>query len=101
MLQLSVPIPRILGKQEIEIDMTINGEKQKMHFMVEVYPWESCVKEDSENRIDCIRDLVQEYDKEWSIYHIGMPTDNYVPLTFVKTKDWIRQRTALKRAVSN
>lgn len=100
MLQLSVPIPNIEGKQEIEIDMTVNGQKQKMHFMVEVFPWEACVT-DSDNRVDCIRELVHDYGKEWSIYNIGVPTDNYVPLTFVKTEDWIKQRQALQNAVSN
>ena len=100
MLQLSVPIPNIEGKQEIEIDMTVNGKKQKMHFMVEVFPWEACVT-DSDNRVDCIRELVHDYGKEWSIYNIGVPTDNYVPLTFVKTEDWIKQRQALQNAVAN
>lgn len=99
MLQLSVPIPNIKGKQEIEIDMTINGQKQKMHFMVEVFPWEACVV-DTDNRVDCIRELVSDYGQEWSIYNIGIPTDDYVPLTFVKTEDWIRQRHALQEAVT-
>jgi len=98
MLQLSVPIPNITGRQEIEIDMTINGEKQKMHFMVEVYPWSACPATDA-NRINCIRDLVKDYGNEWTIYDIGMPTDTYVPLTFVKTQDWQRQREALVAAV--
>ncbi len=99
MLQLSVPIPNIEGKQEIEIDMTINGQKQKMHFMVEVFPWEACVTE-SDNRVDCIRELVHDYGSEWTIYNIGIPTENYVPLTFVKTIDWIKQRQALQSAIS-
>jgi hypothetical protein len=98
MLQLSVPIPNITGRQEIEIDMTINGQKQKMHFMIEVYPWKMCPS-DQENRIQCIRDLVRDYGQEWTIYDIGIPTEKYVPLTFVKTEDWNRQRKALVAAV--
>jgi hypothetical protein len=98
MLQLSVPIPNVAGRQEIEIDMTINGEKQKMHFMIEVYPWETCPG-NRENRIECIRDLVKDYGNEWTVYDIGIPTEKYVPLTFVKTDDWKRQREALVAAV--
>lgn len=98
MLQLSVPIPNITGRQDIEIDMTVNGKKQKMHFIIEVYPWESC-KSNPENRIDCIRQLVSDYGQEWTIYDIGIPTDKYVPLTFVKTQDWKEQRDALVAAV--
>ncbi|MCB0666591.1 MAG: hypothetical protein KDC80_12235 [Saprospiraceae bacterium] len=98
MLQLSVPIPNITGRQDIEIDMTVNGKTQKMHFIIEVYPWDSCENE-TENRINCIRQLVQDYGKDWTIYDIGIPTEKYVPLTFVKTQDWQKQRDALVSAV--
>ena len=98
MLQLSVPIPNITGRQDIEIDMTVNGKTQKMHFIIEVYPWDSC-ENATENRINCIRQLVQDYGKDWTIYDIGIPTEKYVPLTFVKTQDWQKQRDALVSAV--
>lgn len=98
MLQLSVPIPNITGRQDIEIDMTVNGKTQKMHFIIEVYPWDSC-EDKTENRINCIRQLVQDYGKDWTIYDIGIPTEKYVPLTFVKTQDWQKQRDALVSAV--
>lgn len=100
MLQLAIPIPNIKGKQEIEIEMTVNGKHQKMHFIVELFPWDACdVKTD--NRIDCIRDLVHNYGKDWMIYHIGIPSEDYVPLTFVKTKDWNRQRKLIVDAVTS
>ncbi len=100
MLQLSVPIPNIQGKQDIEIDMTVNGQKQKMHFIVEVFPWDAC-EVDTENRVDCIRELVDQYGKDWTIYDIGIPTDNYVPLTFVNTADWSKQRSLLRQALKD
>ena len=100
MLQLAIPIPHIKGKQDIEIEMKVNGEKQKMHFVVEVYPWDAC-DFDQAGRIQCIRDIVKDYGDEWMIYHIGMPTDDYVPLTFVKTEDWVRQRYLIKEALEN
>ena len=98
MLQLAIPIPSLPGTQDIEIEMTINNQKQKMHFRVQVYEWDDC-KTYKENRIECIRALVEEYGEDWMIYNIGMPTDNYVPLTFVKTKDWSRQRQLMMEAV--
>lgn len=98
MLQLSVPIPNITGRQDIEIDMKVNGQSQKMHFIIEVYPWDSC-EDQAEKRINCIRQLVQDYGSEWTIYDIGIPTEKYVPLTFVKTQDWQKQRDALVAAV--
>ena len=98
MLQLAIPIPSIPGRQDIDIEMTINGQKQKMHFMVELYEWDDC-KSFDENRIECIRDLVKDYGEEWMVYHIGMPTERYVPMTFVKTEDWKRQRQLMMEAV--
>ena len=98
MLQLAIPIPSITGTQDIEIEMTINNQRQKMHFRVEVYSWNDCEML-TENRIDCIRDLVNKYGKEWMIYHIGIPTEDYVPLTFVKTEDWERQRRLILEVV--
>jgi hypothetical protein len=99
MLQLAIPIPNIKGKQDIEIEMTVNGQKQKMHFIVELFPWDACTL-NTENRIDCIRDLAHSYGDEWMIYHIGIPSEDYVPLTFVKTEDWTRQRKLIIEAVS-
>ncbi|MDH3649560.1 MAG: hypothetical protein OEQ53_07745 [Saprospiraceae bacterium] len=98
MLQLAIPVPNIQGKQDIEIEMTVNGKRQKMHFVIEVFPWDACEKS-TEDRVDCIRDLIQGYGDDWMIYNIGIPTDKYVPLTFVKAEDWYRQRVLLMEAV--
>ncbi len=98
MLQLAIPIPNIKGKQEIEIDMTINNEKQKMRFIVDIYPWDEC-ESLTNDRIDCIRELIHDYGDDWMIYHIGMPTEDYVPLTFVHKEDWARQRRLVRSAV--
>lgn len=100
MLQLAIPLPNVQGKQDIEIEMTVNGQRQKMHFVVEVYRWDECGI-DTENRVDCIRQLVTDYGDDWMIYNIGMPTDDYVPLTFVKTEDWARQRLLMMNTLNN
>lgn len=87
MLNLAIPIPNVPGKQDIEIEMTMNGERQKLRYRVEVFEWADCLV-GSRDRVDCIRDVVAAYHDEWEIYHIGQPTDNYVPLTFIKKEDW-------------
>ncbi len=69
-----------------------------MHFRVELYEWDDC-KSAEENRIECIRNLVDDYGTEWMVYQIGIPNDKYVPMTFVKTKDWERQRQLVMEAV--
>ncbi len=98
MLQLAIPIPSLPGRQEIDIEMAVNGQKQKMHFRMELYRWEDCVAS-REDRIECIQELLQDYGDEWMIYHIDIPTEEYVPLTFVKTIDWKRQRSLMMEAL--
>lgn len=98
MLQLAIPIPNLPGRQDIDIEMTVNGQKQKISFRVELYEWDDC-KSPEENRIECIRNLVDDYGDEWTVYNIGIPNDKYVPLTFVKTADWERQRRVMLEAV--
>ncbi|MFK8007624.1 MAG: hypothetical protein AB8H03_14690 [Saprospiraceae bacterium] len=98
MIQLSIPIPNLSGRQDIDIAMTVNGQKQKIQFRVEVYEWDDC-KSPEENRIECIRNLVEDYKEEWMVYNIGIPNDKYVPLTFVKISDWERQRLLMLEAV--
>ncbi len=87
MLNLAIPIPNVPGQQDIEIEMSMNGRRQKLRYRVEVIRWED-YQVLPEERANCIRDLLRVYDKDWVIYHIGMPTDNYVPLTFINQQDW-------------
>jgi hypothetical protein len=39
---IAIPIPHIPGKQDIEIEVTINGAKQQLHYRVELFYWEDC-----------------------------------------------------------
>jgi len=92
MINLAIPIPSAPGQQDIEIEMSMNGIKQKLHYRVEVIRWSECrIGLESEDRAACVRDLVQSYDTDWVIYHIGVPTEAYVPLTFIKKEDWAAQ----------
>ena len=37
MSYIAIPIPNIPGKQEIEIEVTINGQKQALHYRIELF----------------------------------------------------------------
>jgi len=90
MLNLAIPIPDSPGQQDIEIEMSMNGRRQRLRYRVEVIPWSEC-QTGAENRVDCIRDVVRQYDQDWVIYHIGTPTERYIPLTFINRTDWAAQ----------
>jgi hypothetical protein len=91
MSYIAIPIPTIPGKQNIEIEVTINGQKQELHYRVELFYWSDCDMP-SMDRVDCIQHLLSKYDENWMLYYIGAPTEEFVPITFVKKEDWKRQR---------
>lgn len=91
MAYIAVPIPPLPGKQDIEIEVTINGQKQQLHYRVELFYWEECGVPVID-RAECIRQMLSNYDEDWTLYYIGTPTDAFVPITFVKKGDIARQR---------
>lgn len=106
MSYIAIPIPNLPGKQDIEIDVTINGQKQALHYRVELFYWGDCVGLAQDppsfehgtldrvafDRVDCIRQHLSSYDKDWALNYIGSPTDEFVPVTFVKKEDLAKQR---------
>jgi len=98
MSHIAIPIPPGSGKQEIEIEMTINGQKQQLHYRVELFYWEDC-EIPVVNRVECIKNMLSDYDDDWMIYFIGDPNKEYVPITFIKKEDWKKKKQMMKEAI--
>ncbi|MBX2842644.1 MAG: hypothetical protein KTR26_12810 [Flammeovirgaceae bacterium] len=86
MKSIAIELPNIAGKHEIEVDVKINGKKTSYYYKVEIFRWEDC-DQPRENRVECIKQMVTTYDGEWSLAHIGMPTDDFIPITFQKKEN--------------
>ncbi|MDJ1481833.1 hypothetical protein QNI16_15135 [Cytophagaceae bacterium YF14B1] len=86
MAHIAIPIPSTPGKQEIEIEVSINGQKQQLHYRIELFYWDEC-DVPVIDRAECIRHMLQQYDQDWTLYYIGSPTQKFVPITFVKRDD--------------
>jgi hypothetical protein len=95
MAHIAIPIPSLPGKQEIEIEVTINGLKQQLHYRVELFYWDEC-EFPTVDRAECIRNMLSRYDQDWTLYYIGSPTEEFVPITFVKRADLPLQRKLTK-----
>lgn len=91
MSHIAIPIPKGRGKQEIEVEITINGEKQQVHYKVELFYWDDC-EIPTVNRVECIRNLLNDYDQDWALYYIGEPNEEFIPITFIRKEDWERKR---------
>ncbi len=95
MAHIAIPIPPGNGKQEVEIEVTINGQKQELHYRVELFYWEDC-EIPTIDRAECISHMLNGYDDAWSLYFIGSPNEDFVPITFVKREDLKKQRSLLQ-----
>lgn len=82
---IGIDIPQLNEEQDIEVEVRVNGVKKQYHYRVEIFHWEDCPYP-PEDRVECIRHLVNSYDKSWDLTHIGLPTDEYIPITFRKKR---------------
>lgn len=83
MSHIAIPIPTFTDKQDILIEVTVNNEKQSLHYKVEIFYWEDC-NNPKGHRADCLSEMLAKHDPEWTVYYIGSPTDKFVPITFIK-----------------
>ncbi|MEQ9442280.1 MAG: hypothetical protein RIG62_24780 [Cyclobacteriaceae bacterium] len=86
---IAIPLPTAHGHQDIEVDIRVNGELQSQNYRVEVFYWKDCQVRRGDaryHRAECIREILNNYDKNWQLYYIGMPTEDYVPITFMQRR---------------
>ncbi|MCP1384133.1 MULTISPECIES: hypothetical protein [Runella] len=86
MAHIAIPIPSQLGKQDIEVEVSINGQRQALHYRVELFYWNECGMP-TVDRAECLRHILSEYDKDWTLYYMGSPTEQFIPITFVRKKE--------------
>lgn len=82
---IGIEIPQLNEEQEIEVEVKVNGIKKQYNYRVEIFYWNQCPFP-TEDRVECIRQLVNSYDDAWGLTHIGLPTEDYIPITFRKKR---------------
>lgn len=88
---IAIPIPTSSEKQDINIEVSINNQKQSLHYKVELFYWDDC-KNALSHRADCISEMLANHDPNWLLYYIGAPTDEFVPITFMEKNNDITKR---------
>lgn len=83
---IGIEIPQLNEEQEIEVEVKVNGIKKQYNYRVEIFYWDQCPFP-TEDRVDCIKQLVSGYDSDWDLTHIGLPTDDYITITFRKKRN--------------
>jgi len=85
MREVVIQIPTLETEQNIEIDVRINGKKRTMKYRVEIVDFE---EEDpsSEVKVDTLRRVIKEHDKDWELIQIGAPLKDSIPVMFRKKR---------------
>lgn len=83
MREVVLQIPSFEAEQNIDIDVKINGKKRTMHYRVEIIEWEDYDGE-SDDKVEVLKRVIKEHDKDWQLIQIGIPTDKNIPIMFRK-----------------
>jgi hypothetical protein len=86
MAHIAIPIPSQLGSQDIEVEVSINGQRQALHYRVELFFWNEYGVPPA-NRAECLNHILSNYDQNWTLYYIGLPTEKSIQITFVRKKE--------------
>lgn len=80
MKDICIPIPHFGEHQIAEVEVTVNGKKQKFNFRVESFDWDGEVNSseanlaDTEEKIRKLRENIETYDKDWQMVQIYTPS---------------------------
>jgi len=83
MREVVLSIPTLESEQNIEIEVKINGRKKTLTYCVELIAIDDAKSSTSE-KIDVLRHVIQEHDKNWKLMQIGIPKGNTIPVMFRK-----------------
>lgn len=83
MREVVLQIPTLEAQQNIDIDVKINGKKRTLHYRVEIIDWDDYNGETAD-KVEVIKRVLKDYDKDWQLIQIGIPTDKNIPIMFRK-----------------
>lgn len=89
MREVVLQIPTLEAEQNIDIDVKINGKKRTLHYRVEIIDWED-YNGQTADKVEVIKKVIKDYDRDWQLIEIGMPTDKNIPIMFRKRQKEMR-----------
>ena len=78
-IRVQFTVPNV--EKVVNLDVHVNGEKRNMRFRVESFAWDP-ENGTSADLVGILRTQIADYDADWTLYHIGTPTDDMIPVTF-------------------
>ena len=81
MNEICIHVPSLRQNQTVDVEVTINGEKQLMNYRVESFDWTQG-GQDIGGRIAFLRSKINGYEEGWELVQIGVPDGDLVPVMF-------------------
>ena len=81
MPKVAIELPPVDTDDKVEVELTINGVKRKLTYRVELFNWADFVQ-NGDDRVTCLKRMIDTYDKDWRLVQIGVPTDTNIPIMF-------------------
>lgn len=80
-MNLAIQLPPVRTDNYVDVDLTVNGRKQRFKYRVEIFKWEEWCSP-TEPKAEGIRRMINAHDPGWQLVEIGSPTETTVPLMF-------------------
>jgi hypothetical protein len=79
--KVSIQLPPIDTDDKVEVTVVVNGKQRKYDYRMELFNWASHAYP-NEKRAECLRRIIEGYDKEWSLVQIAEASDSEVSILF-------------------
>lgn len=80
MKEITLQIPILDVKQNIDIDVCINGSKKVLKYRVEIVEFDSDPRE-RKDTVALLKQVIRKHDPEWSVVQISAPINHHIPIT--------------------
>ena len=81
MAKISIQLPPLDAEDKVEVTVVVNGKRRKYDYRMELFAWEEYAQP-NEERVECLKRIVNNYDKDWSLIQIGEPSEREVSILF-------------------
>jgi len=86
MAKVSIQLPPLDTDDKVEVEVRVNGKRRTYTYRMELFAWEEYA-EPQEERAECLKRVINNYDKSWQLIEIGEPSDQEVSILFERKTD--------------
>ena len=81
MAKIAIHLPPLDTDDKVEVEVRVNGKRRTYMYRMELFAWEEYAEPDEE-RAECLKRVIKNYDKSWQLIEIGEPSDREVSILF-------------------